>query len=368
MASSQRYTAFIVVFAILGLAAFFGVAKYLTTEDQNGRRQRPPTPVIVAPVAMGEFVDRIEALGTVVANESVAITAQVTDTVREILFEDGQLVEEGALLVRLTSEQEEAELKEALATLLEANQQLERIRGLVSRGTTTRQQLDVAISARDQAAARVRAIEARLADRRIKAPFGGLLGFRRVSRGTLVTPGTVITTLDEIDPVKLDFPVPETFVGAIRVGLELTAHSDAYPDQDFKGEVTAIDTRVDTTTRSIVIRSVIPNPDNTLRPGMLMSVEVFRNRRQSMLIPEDAVVPIDETVFVFRLKEDGTIERVRIKTGGRNPGTVEVLDGLNVGDLVVVGGTNRVRDGSKVRVVETRGGDDTETPSAQGSQ
>jgi membrane fusion protein (multidrug efflux system) len=293
-------------------------------------------------------------VGTAGANESLVITAKVTESVRRIAFEDGMLVEEGQTLVELTNAQEAAELDEARAAVRQSEQEYERVADLVGRGSATRSRLDTAVAARDQARARMAAIEARLSDRLIKAPFAGMLGMRNVSIGTLVTPGTRITTLDDIDPIKLDFEIPETFLPAVGPGQEVEARAGAYPDRLFKGKVTVIGSRIDPVTRSMAVRAEISNEERLLRPGMLMTVEVINNRRTSLMVPEEAIVPLDTRVFVFRLKGSDTVEQVQIRTGARRPGEVEVLSGLAEGDKVVVRGTNLVRDGATVRVVETR--------------
>jgi len=253
----------------------------------------------------------------------------------------------------LTDAEEAAELQEARAGLRQAQQQFERVSDLVRRGSATRSRLDTAVATRDQAQARIAAIEARLSDRLIKAPFAGMLGLRTVSVGTLVTPGTQITTLDDIQPIKLDFEIPETFLPALAVGQEVEARASAYPDRDFNGKVTVIGTRIDPNTRSVTVRAEISNEEKLLRPGMLMTVEVINNRRTSLMVPEEAIVPLDTRVFVYRLKDANTVEQVQIRLGKRRPGEVEVLSGLNEGDLVVVRGTNLVRDGAQVKVMET---------------
>lgn len=326
------------------------------SETAGGRPDRPPVPVMVATVVMDEFVDSIEAVGTATANESIIVTAKVTEKLSSLNFEDGRFVEAGTIIAELTDDEAGADLTEARASLTEAQQQFERISGLFDRGNTTRAALDQAVSARDRAAARVEALEARMADRLIRAPFDGVLGLRMVSPGTLVRPGDEITTLDDISIIKLDFSVPETFLGSLTPGLEVTAKSAAYPAREFIGTISAIGTRIDPVTRTALVRAEIPNPDGTLKPGMLMTTQVLQNRRQSMKIPEESLVPInrDNFVFVVRDGERGPqIEQVKVEIGGRRPGSVEILDGLDLGDRVVTEGTNRVRPGAPVNILSS---------------
>jgi membrane fusion protein (multidrug efflux system) len=188
----------------------------------------------------------------------------------------------------------------------------------------------------------------------ITAPFDGILGLRQVSPGSLVTPGTPIATLDDISLIKLDFQVPERFLAVLAKGQEVTARSGTYPDREFDGRVTSVDSRVDPVTRSVTARAEIPNRDRLLRPGMLMSVQVFLQPRQAIVVPEIAVVQVGTESFVYRVKADGTVERAVIALGSRRQGAVEVTSGLSAGERIVVEGTVKLREGA--RVVESGGG------------
>ena len=187
-----------------------------------------------------------------------------------------------------------------------------------------------------------------LSDRVITAPFAGVLGFRQVSPGTLVTPGTTIASLDDVSVIKLDFSVPESFLSALAPGQGIRATSVAYPDQDFTGEVATIDSRVDPVSRAVTVRADVPNPDRLLRPGMLLTVDVFQPERQALVVPEIAVIQVSRTAHVFRVKDDNTVEQVDVELGQRRRGEVEILDGLVAGDRIVVDGTVKLRDGSAI--------------------
>jgi membrane fusion protein (multidrug efflux system) len=214
------------------------------------------TPVVVATPRREEFVDRIEALGTAHANESVIITAQVTEMVTDVGFEDGQVVEAGHVLVELTSQEESAKLAAARANYDESLRQYRRISDLVKQGSDSRSNLDQRVAARDSAAALLAELQAKLADRLIVAPFAGVLGLRSVSTGTVVKPGDEITTHDDIELITLDFSVPDSFLAALQPGLEIRASSVAYPDTPFFGRVSAVDTRVDQRTRAVRVRAL----------------------------------------------------------------------------------------------------------------
>jgi len=306
--------------------------------------------VIVAPTRQIEFTDRVEAIGTLVANESVDLTATVTDTISVIHFDDGDRVEQGQVLVEMTSGEEHAQLEEASATVNEARRQYQRIKPLVSEGTAAKSLLDERKRDWETAQARLNAIESRLADRLIKAPFDGVTGLRDLSVGALVEPGDLITTLDDDRVMKLEFPVSATYLEVLQPGLEVKASSRAYPGRTFSGSVKAVDSRIDPVTRSIRVRALLPNPERLLTPGMLMYVELQKNPRMALVIPEEALQPLGEQQFVFIVTADNTVEKREISIGGRRPGQVEVLAGLAAGDQVITHGHTRARPGEAVAI------------------
>ncbi|MEQ8326148.1 efflux RND transporter periplasmic adaptor subunit [Parvibaculum sp.] len=329
---------------VLALAASicFSAPAWAQGESQN---------VIVARAVADRFVDPVEALGTTFSNESVVITASVSDKVTEILFEDGQTVEEDALLVALRRDEQRAALAAAEAVLAERRTAYQRAKELESRQYTTTAQLEERLSALREAEANRDGAAARLADREIRAPFEGVVGLRNISVGTLVTPGDTITTLDDLDPIKLDFTVPAAYLSTIRPGLEIVATTTALPDIEFRGEVHSVSTQVDRITRSITARALIGNPDHALKPGLLMTVQLLKNPRSAIVIPEEALVPVGETNSVFLIEGDTAIRR-EVEIGARRPGDVEILSGLQEGDLVVTHGTMRLRDGQSVNIVK----------------
>lgn len=315
--------------------------------DRRAAAQRP-TPVVVGDVQEARWSDRIEALGTARANESVTLSAKVSETVERVNFEDGDLATEGMVLVDLSGRAEVAGLEEAQATYTDALKQYQRQAGLVEQGTIARSTLDTSLATRDAARARMNAIRARLADRVITAPFAGLLGFRQVSPGTLVTPGTPIATLDDISTIKLDFSVPETFLSALAPGQRIEARSAAWPDQVFEGVVRTLDSRVDPVTRALVVRAELPNPDAKLRPGMLLTVRLEQAPRTLLAVPELALVQVGASQSVFRVGDDGRVEQVPVRSGSRRRGEVEIVEGLAAGDRIVVEGVGKLRPGMAV--------------------
>lgn len=324
---------------------------FLVPAFSHGRDGVPP--VIVAPVEQDVFYDRTEALGTLRANESVVLTATVSETINSIHFEDGQRVKKGFVLVEMTSDEEHALLSEAVSRLEEAKLQYERVKPLVERGAAPVSLGDERRREFQTAEAQLRAIQSRLEDRIIRAPFDGVVGIRNISVGSLVMPGDQITTLDDDSVMKLDFSVPAIYLSEIRVGLPILARSRAYPGRNFEGEVYSIDSRIDPVTRSFIVRALIPNPDRLLKPGLFMTVELRRNQRSALVLPEEALIPYgsENAVFVVQ-KKDGThqIERRQVDIGARRPGDVEVVSGIDEGELVVIHGTTTTRPGQEVRI------------------
>lgn len=346
---------FLWVSALVGLA-LVGAASYrLVMNDRAGQQRFQPTatPVAVEVVRAMEFADLVEALGTANANESVTVTSKVTDVVSRIAFESGQYVVQGDVLVELADAEEAAGLSEARSALDQAQRELERFAELQSRGVAPAQQIDQLNAQADQARARVRTIEARLADRIIRAPFEGVVGLRNASPGMLVRPGDVIATLDDVSQIKLDFTVPEGYLAAVTPGSRLEATAAAYPDDTFVGEVTQIDSRVDPVTRTATVRAIIDNDDRRLIPGMLMVVEVVRDVRQSFAVPELAITRQADLAFVYLLSEGErgpVVVRRDVVTGARRDGMVEIVSGLEGGERVVSKGVHRLRDGAPVVV------------------
>jgi len=315
----------------------------------GGGRPQAQLPLVTVGYARRDSIyDVVEALGTALANESVTLTAKVTDTVRRVNFEDGDYVEAGAVLIELTNQEEEALLAEARANLDDAESQLRRLQDLSGRGLTSASELDVARSRAGASQARLNSIVARLRDRLILAPFSGRLGFRQVSPGTLLSPNTTITSIDDISVIKLDFTVPETFVGAMAPGARIVAKSVSFPDREFEGTVRTVGSRVDPVTRAITVRAHIDNEDRALHPGMLLTVEVVTAERTVLVVPEGSVFQVQNRAYVYRVDGD-TVHQQQIDVGGRRFGVVEVLAGLQDGDMIVVEGIIKLREGARVR-------------------
>jgi membrane fusion protein (multidrug efflux system) len=319
------------------------------------------TGVIVSLARTTQFANKIEALGTLRANESVELSASITDTVSRIYFDDGDRVAAGTVLVEMTSAEEHALLEEARVTAAEAQRQYERVLSLEKKGTAAVSLLDQRRREWEAAKARLGAIESRLADRIIKAPFAGVLGLRHVSLGALVEPGDVITTLDDDSRMNLEFGVPSIFISALQPDLPVVATTPAFGGREFRGEVKAVDSRIDPVTRSIMVRAILPNPDRVLKPGLLMRVEISSAVREAITVPEEALLALGDKQFLFIVDETAgnTVVRREVQLGARRPGEAEIVSGLRAGEMVITQGTTRVKPGDEVSILAVDDGTKT---------
>jgi membrane fusion protein (multidrug efflux system) len=310
-------------------------------------RSSAPAAVTLAVVRSERVSQKLEALGNARANESVDISTKISNIVTAIRFRDGERVKRGQVLVQLDDAQTRADVAAAQATLAESESQYNRSRELMNTQALSKSSFDQLEGTVKANRARLAAASARLEDTVIRAPFSGRVGLRRVSVGTLISPGDVITTLDDTSVIKLDFSVPENFLASLREGLSIRATAPAFPGRSFAGSVASIDSRVDMTTRSVTVRALLANEDGALKPGMFLNVALANDERAALVIPEEALTPEAERQYVFVVTE-GKVSRREVRIGVRRPGSVEVLAGLRAGERVIVEGTQKVRDGAIV--------------------
>lgn len=333
------------------------------------RQRERPTPLVKAePVAEMDFADRIEAVGTAVANEQVTISAPITERIVRLNFDDGGYVRQGQIIAVLQQAQQSAQLREIQAREREAEQQLERVGALKDRGFATRSSYDSQVAAAATAQAQAQAVRAAIGERVIRAPFSGWVSLRNISVGAIASQGTAIATISDISTIKLDFPVPETMLAAMRPGLTIEARSAAYPDRVFRGRVHSVDPVVDPNTRAVTVRARMPNADRLLRPGMMLTVDIENAPRSSPSVPELAVIGEGDTRFVYVLDEEGRARRAPVRTGVRLRGRVEIVEGLTPGQRVITEGVVKVSDGMAVRLDDgqARAGRDRQ-PAARGA-
>ena len=319
-------------------------------------------------ISTRSFTDEIRVLGVARGRRSVNITSSTTELITGVLFTDGQRVSAGTPLVELQAREEDAGIIEARAQVAQAQRQFDRYKSLADRGIAPRVTAEDAETALATAQASLTAAQARRGDRLIRAPFAGVLGLSSVTAGTLVNPGGIITTLDDIDVVRVDFPVPERYLGVLRAGTPIRATIDAYGEEVFGGRIALIDTRINEQTRAVTVRAEIPNPGARIRPGMAVQVAIQQGQRTAPAAPEAAVQYEGEGAFVYRIARGdrgSTAQRVEVATGSVEGGFVEIVSGLNAGDSIVGSGLNRIQPGAPVRVAgQERGNTGNRRPAA----
>ncbi len=368
----KRYGFAAVVAVGLGLMTLVVAGKALLSgaEEQGSAKAaqaaggRPGGPsggapaVLAATVDMHVFTDGLQALGTAQSRESIVLTPKVADTIRAIRFDSGDRVRRGQVLVEMSSVEQAADLAEVRASNQAAQEELRRYQELYDRGFASQARLDTVRAAAEAAEARLNAGGSRIADRTIRAPFNGVVGLRTASPGQYMRPGDQIGTLDDITEIKLDFDVPETQIARLTTGVEIIARTSAYPDRTFTGRIANVDSRINATTRTVRVRAMLPNADEHLRPGMLMTVDVRSNPREAPAIPEIAILDRADGTFVYRIATVDGVQQTdlaRITTGARSGGMAEVLEGLSVGDQVVTEGLQSVRPGQPVQIAPAAG-------------
>ncbi len=331
-----------------------------TEAASGGPRGGGATAVMVGAPEQRTLLERVEAVGTTRARQAVEIVPLDEGQLVEILFAPGDNVEAGALLARLDADIQRADVEEARALLKEKDLALERARTLRSTAAIPQATIEQLEAERAAAVARLERAERRLADRDVKAPFSGMVGLRRMDVGARVTESTVLTTLDDLSEIEIAFQLPERLFGRVRAGQAVSSRAAAFGPDVFVGRIATIDSRIDATARSFQVRAILPNPDLALPAGMFMHLDVVLEERTALVVPEGAVVTEGDTAHVFTV-EDGRASRRVVRLGHRELGVVEVLDGLDGGETIVVQGVTRVRDGVPVQPLEAP---DDGTPSA----
>jgi membrane fusion protein (multidrug efflux system) len=340
---SPLYIAAVLCFALVAYL-------YLPKDVSQQSEQSNVTMVKAYRATEEEFEVLVEALGTGKANESVLITTQTSDIVYKINFDDGDRVKAGQILLTLIDLEEKAELAALDVDLQEANRQLKRVENLAKNNVASEQLLDEQQAEVNALIAEMNVLKTQMLALEVRAPFDGLLGLRQVSVGALVRPGDAITTLDDLSIIKVDFNIAEVHLPSLAIGQNIRATSIAYPGETFEGQIISIGSRVDPATRAIQIRANINNQNFKLRPGMLLQIILQKKLLTTLVLPEASLVPVEDRHFVFVI-ENGTVIKKQVKIGLRKPGVVQIVSGLDKGELVVIEGTLKLRNGSKVKIL-----------------
>lgn len=343
----------IFILVLLAAAIVAGGYVYLGDTGSNpsaarSQMQQPAIPVEMLVVTSKTFIEQEGSVGSLVSDEAVIIRSEIAGRVEQIGFVEGQPISKGDLIITIDDSIYRAEFNQAQARLNLARANYDRAVSLEGRGAGTQRALDEASSKLQEDRATLELAKARLDRTEIHAPFSGVMGIRKVSPGDYLMAGQEIVNLEAIDPIKVAFALPEVMLSVVEAGQSVVVQVDAFPGEDFVGEVYAIDPRIEASGRSVTLRALVPNPDGRLRPGLFARVGIiFERRENAIMIPERALVPIQsrQTVFVV---ENGIVSLRDVTLGGRKGGDVEITSGLSAGDTIITGGQMKLREGSAV--------------------
>lgn len=294
----------------------------------------------------------IAAVGSLRSENAVILRPEISGRIAEINFQEGGSVTKGQTLITLDSAIARAELAQAQAALSLANSQHRRAQQLSQQGFISSQARDESASQLKVQQAAVALAQAQLEKTVITAPFDGLIGLRQVSVGDYVSPGDELAPLESIDPLNVDFRVPEQFLGQVKVGTGIVLRFDALPDLVRDGVVGAISPLIDVGGRSMLLRAKVPNSDGSLRPGLFARVQLRFGDKDALVVPEAAIAPAGDMNYVYRV-EDGIAVKVGVMLGLRRDGMVEITHGLEAGDEVLVSGLQKVSNGAHVQVLNS---------------
>jgi membrane fusion protein (multidrug efflux system) len=318
----------------------------------------PPKPVTVEakPVKVEPVVETIQAVGTLLPNETVVVTTEIAGRIARLPFGEGDRVEVGQTLVELDAAILQAEFDKAQSDLTLAEENQKRAVSLADRGTGTLRSRDEAVAAHRAAVANAALAKARLDKTRIAAPLSGRIGLRSISVGAFVSPGDRIVSLSDVDIIKVDFRVPELLLAKVKPGQTIKVAVDALPGQTFDGEIYVIDPVVDANGRAIRLRARVRNSDGRLSPGLFARIRIVVERREkAVLVPESAVFAINDDQFVYRAVE-GQAVQTKVELGQRQPGWVEIRSGLDRDAVVITAGHQQVRNGSRLAIARAEKG------------
>ncbi len=344
----------VLVIILLGIKAL-QIAKMMSSPMQI-----PATTVSSAPVKEEDWAPILSAVGSVSAVQGAILSTDLAGTVAEVKFESGAVAKKGDVLVRLDASSEEGQLRTAEADLQLARQDLERTRDLAARKVISKAEVDAAESKFRQKEGAVDNMRAMVAKKEVRAPFDGQLGIRQVNVGQMINAGQQVVALTALDPVYVDFALPQQELSKLSAGFEVRVHTDAVPGREFKGKLTAINSMVDTITRNVTLQATLENSDHALRPGTFGKVEVMLpEKHKALVVPGSAIsyAPFGDSVFVIEKKKDPktgkesqAIRQQFVRVGEARGDFVSIVDGLKPNETIVSTGVFKLRNGMPVTI------------------
>jgi len=340
-----------------------GIKALQVAKMMSSPQMMPATTVTSAPVKEEDWAPILSAVGSVSAVQGAVLSTDLAGTVGEVKFESGAVAKKGDVLVRLDASSEEGQLRTAVADLELARQDLERTRDLAARKVISKAELDAAESKFKQKEGAVDNMRAMVAKKEVRAPFDGQLGIRQVNIGQMINAGQQVVALTALDPVYVDFALPQQELSKLSAGFEVRVHTDAVPGREFKGKLTAINSMVDTVTRNVTLQATLENPDHALRPGTFAKVEVMLpEKHKALVVPGSAIsyAPFGDSVFVIEKKKDPktgkesqAIRQQFVRVGEARGDFVSIIDGLKPNETIVSTGVFKLRNGMPVTIDNT---------------
>lgn len=300
-------------------------------------------------VKTGDFSNDLEVTGTLEANESVELHSEVSGLVTSINFKEGSNVTKGSLLVKINDRDIQAQLQDALTKQKLSATNENRSRQLLEKGAISQEEYDTSLANLQSLKAQAQLIRAQLAKTSIFAPFSGKIGLRSISEGVYLTPAAVIANLSSINPLKISFSIPEKYIGQIKNGSEVSFTTDGYT-KTFTGKVFAIEPGINTQTRTLQIKALVPNPNNELFPGSFAKIKLaLTTTKDAIMIPNEAVIPVLKGKMVF-ISKNGKAQQVEVEAGTRTAENIVITSGLKVGDTVLTTGAMALKQDAPVKV------------------
>ena len=350
--------------AIAGLIVLvvllLGIKVMQIVKMASSPRVMPATTVTSAVVKEEDWAPRLSAIGSVSAVQGAMLSTDLAGTVAEVKFENGAVAKKGDVLVRLDASSEEGQLRTAVADLELARNDLARTRDLAARRVISKAELDAAESKFKQKEGAVGNMRAMVGKKEVRAPFDGQLGIRQVNIGQMINAGQQVVALTALDPVYVDFALPQQELSKLAAGFEVGVHTDAVPGREFKGKLTAINSMVDTVTRNVTLQATLENPDHTLRPGMFAKIDVLLPEKQkALVVPGSAIsyAPFGDSVFVIEKKKDPktgkesqVIRQQFVRISEARGDFVSITDGLKPNETIVSTGVFKLRNGMPVTI------------------
>ncbi|GAB4391337.1 MAG: MexH family multidrug efflux RND transporter periplasmic adaptor subunit [Gammaproteobacteria bacterium] len=345
---ARRKSTFVII--ILALAVCAGGAYYWSKRSGHGAPPSFPTAVEAESAQSEMWESQINATGSIVGEQGIVVKPEVAGIITDIFFKSGTFVKQGQPLIQINPSVLQAQLQSDQAALLLSQQDYARMKDLFNKKVQPQSALDKAQATLEQAKSQVVKTQAQLEQLLIKAPFDGKLGLRQVSLGEYLSPGQAIVNLEQLNPLRVDFSVPETYLRQLANGQQVIITTRTFPNRQFKGTVYAYDSAINSRNRSLGVRATIPNDDLALLPGTFVRVELLLGKPEPVVtVPATAIVYSDEGAFLYIVQNQQAV-RIPVEIGARRNNRVVILEGVNAGDMVITAGQLKIGDGSRVMI------------------